>query len=1164
MKRNLQKHPADAPYNKEGNSTRREYISPLFCRIFLNYRICLLLVLLLTITAGYAQRQMEKLGRGVVAVRMSPSQVFISWRVLGTDPADVAFNLYRGETKLNDAPITAGTNYTDDISTNESYTVRPVLNNVEQAASAPATVWGQSHLKISLQRPAEGTTPDGISYTYSPNDCSVGDLDGDGEYEIIVKWEPSNSKDNSQSGYTGNVYLDAYKLNGTHMWRIDLGKNIRAGAHYTQYIVYDLDGDGRAELTCKTADGTVDGAGTVIGDPTVDYRNSEGRVLHGPEFLTVFNGMTGAAMATADYAPARGNVASWGDDYGNRVDRFLAGVAYFDGQRPSLLFARGYYTRAVLVAWDWRNGQLTQRWIFDSNDGNEQYAGQGNHSLSINDVDGDGKDEVVYGSMAIDDDGTGLYSTGLGHGDAQHVGDLDPDRPGLESWTAHESEVAYDGNGLWMRDAGTGEKLWGVPTTGDIGRAMTADVDPRHKGYEAWGARGGLYTAKGVEISSARPGSMNFGSWWDGDLQRELLDGTVIDKWDYTSSTQVRVLSAHDYGAERNNGTKANPGLSADILGDWREEVIYRHSNNSELLLFTTTVPTDHRFYTFMHDAQYRTAVAWQNVGYNQPPHTSFYVGEDMATPPTPQIALSDGSGTVSPAIYLTARGGDAKAFLGWSTNNYTPAGLELYRDTDRDPAGSTLVASLDGTVYSYVDEDLTNGTTYYYWIKGSDANGTVVSSAIASATPAPVVLPPLPAVVELSSAAGDGKVDLSWEIKNVNIRHIEIYRDTDSNPSGRGRVTIVYPGTTSYTDESVTNGTPYWYWLKVVDVDGKSHGSNGVQATPEGTTPPPPPKTVVLSAKGTDRMVDLSWTVENIENISSLEVYRDTDSNPSGRVRVIALGADARTYTDNSVENNITYWYWIKITDATGVTNSNGAEATPVPLDGIYTITALHSTMALDLNKSCSNTPGNSNVVQRTLGASPNQQWKLSSIGEGYYTITSVNCGQAIGVKAQATDAEGANILQWDYAGKANQQWEFTRLSNGYYNIVNKHSGLSVTVEGASLANKANVKQSMYADAEHQQFGLSLVSKSAASTSVKQQRIQPVITTVYPNPSSGAFLIEAEGAFEYTIFDQVGRVMEQGSGADSKKAGANLQRGLYLINVLVNGERQQLKLIKR
>lgn len=598
-----------------------------------------------------AQRHMENLDRGTVAVRTGSNEVFVSWRLLGTEPSNIAFNLYRGSTKVNSEPITNSTNYVDDnAADNEEYTVRAVINGEEQEASEPVPVWSEQYKTIPIQQPPGGMTPDGVQYTYTANDCSVGDLDGDGEYEIVLKWDPTNSKDNSQGGYTGNVYLDAYEMNGTRLWRIDLGRNIRAGAHYTQFIVYDLNSDGKAELACKTADATIDGEGVVIGDTDADHRNSEGRILEGPEFLTVFDGETGAALATTNYLPPRhpdtedpsssqlDNV--WGDGYGNRVDRFLAGVGYFDGERPSLLMTRGYYTRTVLAAWDWRNGELTQRWIFDSDDEeNSDYAGQGNHQLSIADVDEDGRDEVVFGSMTVDDDGTGLYNSDLGHGDAMHVSDMDPSRPGLEIWTAHEDEGAYDGNGLWLRDAATGEKLWGVPSTGDVGRGLAADIDPTYKGYEMWGARGGLYNAQGVWISDSRP-SMSFAIWWDGDLLRELLDGDKLDKWNHQTASSNRLYTVYQTGAEKINGTKANPNLSADILGDWREEMIFRHSDNTKLQIHTTTIPTEHRIYTLMHDPQYRVSVAWQNVSYNQPPHPSFYLGADMDPAPHPNIVM--------------------------------------------------------------------------------------------------------------------------------------------------------------------------------------------------------------------------------------------------------------------------------------------------------------------------------------------------------------------------------------------------------------------------------------------------------------------------------------------------------------------------------------------
>jgi hypothetical protein len=580
----------------------------------------------------------EKLGRGLVAVRTSPNAVYVGWRLSGTDPSGISFNVYRNGVKLNTDPITQSTNYIDSTDTNGVYTIRSVLNGVEQSTGQPATVWAQNYLNIALDRPAGGTTPAGEAYTYEPNDCSVGDLDGDGEYEIIVKWYPSNAKDNSQSGYTGNTYLDAYKLNGTKLWRIDLGRNIRSGAHYTQFMVYDLDGDGKAEMACKTGDGTIDGIGVTIGDPVADYRNTNGYVLSGPEYLTVFNGMTGAAMATTDYLPARGTVISWGDNYGNRVDRYIAVVAYLDGARPSLVFGRGYYTRLVRVAWDWRNGQLIHRWTFDSNlPGNNFYAGQGNHQMSVADVDGDGKDEIFNGSSAINDNGNGLWANGMGHGDALHVADIDPDRPGEELWQPYETPGSNGRIGAALVDARTGERIFTVPeNSADVGRGLSANVDPRYKGNEMWAARGGLYTATGIQIGTIKP-SMNFATWWDADLTRELLDGNTISKWDYINNRTVPLLTAT--GATSNNGTKATPGLSADILGDWREEVIFRTTDNTNLRIYTTTDFTSHRLYTLMHDPQYRAAIAWQNDAYNQPPHPSFYIGEDMAPAPVPNIA---------------------------------------------------------------------------------------------------------------------------------------------------------------------------------------------------------------------------------------------------------------------------------------------------------------------------------------------------------------------------------------------------------------------------------------------------------------------------------------------------------------------------------------------
>ncbi|MEU8424890.1 cellulose binding domain-containing protein [Micromonospora sp. NPDC048835] len=578
--------------------------------------------------------QMEDLDRGLVSVR-SGSGNLVSWRLLGTETSGVEFNLYRGSTRVNASPIAGATNYLDSgAAAGSAYTVRAVVGGAEQAASAPALQFANGYLDVPLQVPAGGTTPSGESYSYSANDASVGDLNGDGSYEIVLKWDPSNAKDNSQSGYTGNVYVDAYTLTGSRLWRIDLGRNIRAGAHYTQFQVYDYDGDGRAEVAMKTADGTRSGTGQLIGSSSADYRNSSGYVLSGPEYLTMFNGQTGAIASTVTYDPPRGTVSSWGDSYGNRVDRFLAGTAYLDGQRPSLIMARGYYTRAVIAAWDFRNGTLTKRWTFDSNSsGNGAAAGQGNHQLSVADVDGDGRQEIVYGAATIDDNGRLLHSTGNGHGDALHVGDLDPGRTGLEVFKVDE-----DGSkpSSYFADARTGQVLWSTPASGDNGRGVSADIWAGSAGAESWSsAASGLANTRGQNVGR-KPSSANFLAWWDGDPVRELLDATRIDK--YGTGGETRLLDGS--GVASNNGTKSTPALSGDILGDWREEVIWRTTDSRALRIYSTPTPTSVRIYTLMHDPQYRVAVAWQNTAYNQPPHPGFFIGNAMGAPPTPDIHL--------------------------------------------------------------------------------------------------------------------------------------------------------------------------------------------------------------------------------------------------------------------------------------------------------------------------------------------------------------------------------------------------------------------------------------------------------------------------------------------------------------------------------------------
>ena len=620
--------------------------------------------------------QMERLDRGVIALPAQDEGIFVSWRLLGTDAKGTTFDLLRdGKTIAKGLKVT---NYTDKKGTSESrYSVITHLTSaISPLTSNDVTPWPDLYRSIPLDRPGEGKTPDGRPYQYRPNDCSVGDVDGDGQYELFLKWDPSNAHDNAHDGYTGDVFLDCYKLDGTKLWRINLGKNIRAGAHYTQFMVYDFDRDGHAELICKTAPGSIDGTGRYVteaaddadirgADNQADYRNERGRILSGPEYLTVFEGLTGRAIHTIYYRPNRafgvGGAADydkegWGDKGtpGNRGERFLAGVAWLDGpnSKPSAVMCRGYYTPSHLWAVDFDGRKLSTKWFHASTTSHDYYVidrqgrqtwyhdlkatayGQGAHSLSVGDVDGDSCDEITYGSAAINNDGTLLYSNGLGHGDALHLSDLNPDRPGLEVFMVHESRPY----GADLRDARTGELLFHEIARDDTGRGVAADIDGNHRGFEYWHIfNRAVRDIKGNVISNQLP-SCNFRIYWDGDLQDELLANrgrpyfpSFIEKWDGEKAVPLSLSNGQhiaDMGHSAScNWTKATPCLQADLFGDWREELIlWDSSDAAHLNIFTTNIPTTYAVPTLMHDNIYRLSICWQNTAYNQPPHLGYYL----------------------------------------------------------------------------------------------------------------------------------------------------------------------------------------------------------------------------------------------------------------------------------------------------------------------------------------------------------------------------------------------------------------------------------------------------------------------------------------------------------------------------------------------------------
>ena len=626
------------------------------------------------------KRVMEKLDRGTVAVKKNDG-VYLSWRLLGTESlTNQAFDIYRDSEKIYTTGEHDATCYTDSKGTADNkYTVVPKGEAIDKTEAVDVwttntTYKGRSvaYKDIAFKVPDGGKTPTDEEYTYTANDMSVGDLDGDGEYEYIVKWDPSNSKDNSVKGYTGKVYLDAYELDGTLLWRIDLGVNIRAGAHYTQYMVYDFDGDGKSEVILKTAPGSKDGEGNYVskagknitkGDDAKDYRNSSGLLMGkdgGPEYLTVFNGETGAAMQTVDFDPPRSILTSskWGDSYANRSERYLAAVAYLDGVHPSVVMTRGYYTYVYAAAYTWDGTDLKEQWLSTNtpteknggtgctvkyadgtskNNTNKTLYAQGAHSVSVADVDNDGYDEIIFGSAVLDHDGTVLTYDGRGHGDAEHVSDFDNDGK-QEIFMAHEAGKHNDDiipyavdikryNGDIMLQA----------AKGDIGRGIMDNVDDDYALSSGnlslfWSvAADGIYNQAGEKVGNipnTNGSNMeNFAVYWDGDLGRELLDGNKLVKYSIKSGTERIYYNSKNstLPGSINNSTKSNACLTADLFGDWREEIVLRYGDG--VRIYFSTIPTDYRLTTLMHDSQYRCAIAWQNVGYNQSPHTSYYIG---------------------------------------------------------------------------------------------------------------------------------------------------------------------------------------------------------------------------------------------------------------------------------------------------------------------------------------------------------------------------------------------------------------------------------------------------------------------------------------------------------------------------------------------------------
>ena len=633
-------------------------------------------------------RQMEKLDRGLIAIK-TDGGVYLSWRlfdsednIFGSADKNVSFNVYRDGKKISE--VATKTNYVDS-TVGKNYSVAPVINGVEGEKCNAVTVYNNSYFDIPLLKPDDETIydPSGTelaTYSFFPADCSTGDVDGDGEYEIIVKWT-SSERDVGSPGdpaYSGTVHLAAYKLDGTKLWKndIELGKNVYSSAHTVQFLVYDFDGDGKSEVMCQTSLGSKDGQGKYVSNAaqtdeeikaitdeensTADYRGY-GRITEGKEFLTVFNGETGVAMDTINLPTTRGseNGVDYGDDFGNRSNRFVSDIAYLDGEKPYAIYLRGYYfgrngkQRTSIAGISWDGTALSPTYRFDTQKGQEgyydgayQYVGNGNHNCTVADVDNDGKDEFITGAlcMEVNDDNEfrPKWCTYLQHGDALHIGNYDPTHTGFEFFTVHEDSGtnSLSGNditldfGMSVIDAETGNIMFHEGASADTGRGVMANVGAGGY-YQIWSAKnsarqsnGGTDFTTATSLTGRNTPSMNFRIFWDGDLYDNLLDGANITDWNGRNMSNI--FSARNYDCVSINGTKANPSLQADLFGDWREEVVYPTTNGTALRVFSTTDTTDYKIKTLMQDPVYRSGVAAEQTAYNQPPHVGFYMGKEV------------------------------------------------------------------------------------------------------------------------------------------------------------------------------------------------------------------------------------------------------------------------------------------------------------------------------------------------------------------------------------------------------------------------------------------------------------------------------------------------------------------------------------------------------
>ncbi|MDA3881059.1 MAG: T9SS type A sorting domain-containing protein [Prolixibacteraceae bacterium] len=1170
--------------------------------LFLKQIITGIFIVLFFTNVCNAQRPMEYLNRAlVVQEQTDASGTYLTWRMLGTDPRDIYFNIYRDGKKINATPITGSTNYTDNSGNITSdYQIEAIFPGMESKFSEYSYKFPLSNIsgrpRVPINRISLPAPPVIAGTEFTPGEMSTGDLNGDGSYELVFEWE-------SNTGM--NSFLEAIDLEGNSLWRISAGPNVTTAK--LNFMVYDLNEDGKAEVSFLSGPGTIDGTGKYIKKgPAADYPHDlvidrpSGRLMDDPQFITVFNGETGEEMATTEHWPPIGprnlHDATWGDNYGHRASSLKGAVLYNKDLGPVLVFLRGIYTRIGMGAYKWDGGsELTRIWTFDTEDPDNpqyrEYRGQGNHTVSVGDLDGDGNDELIIGAAAIDDDGTGLYNTRMGHGDANHLADHIPDRPGLEFYQPHENGTY----GISMRDAGTGEIIWEVRSSADVGRAWAADIDSRYRGSEVIAIGFPNYDCNGNEITTSY-NAYNQPIYFDGEVQR----GWRGQGWALESAKHGRILNGWYYGASPIHGSKDDANLVADILGDWREEVVFRTSDNRELIIFSSWFPTERKNPTLMHDPTYRMNITTQNVGYNQSAHTGYYFADGYPTHNITMIEkdlskMSTGNYFMMSVhaplvveatdnISLQAQNESAnqvwrfqKQQDGYYIYNW---GADQYLGFTSTENGSSVILTDEASKQLFQIFKKEDSQEYFIAPAGIDSLVVAAFEASSDAGTTLILVNKSGADHELFTFTNAGN-----QLDCNNVWNGNAFYDNCG---------ICVEGNTGFgaNTEDIENG-----YYKISPVDSEfciEIGSNAFQsACKNGNS-----QILEIKKEGIYYQISSIEPVRYFENIRNIFVASTVKRNTSFRIEKITddAGEDIYAFTAENpefvlgIENDSqeadaaltmysryehSSWKFeleklnIDETDCDGVWKGGAyiddcgrcvegnTGLTPCISDfgeSYYEIIPVNSNLYLE--------PGNNNVTQNEFAESNSQLWAFESEENGYNKIRNAETDEYI--YASAATAGSAISM----SSTASSEFMVLKNANHYYISPSTNHDVRFDVLDVSTEPGANIIFWTYHDGDNQKFLLE--PKEELYSNETSARVIENGFKVYPNPVNNQLNLILNGEIaknaRFEMYNASGKLIlsHQIKIGNTHIETDNMKQGLYFLQVF-NGERvHTVKIHKR